>query len=563
MLGYTADEVQHLHVWDWDRGWSREEVLEAIRTLGPEGAHLETRHWRKDGTCFDVELSNSAAELGGQKLVFCVCHDITERKIAEARIQREAIRTEFLLELHQRAPQMTDKDLFDHVLERAVQLTGSAIGFFHQVSEDQNTIILTTWNQEALKSCTAAFNAHYPLREAGNWVDCVRQQRPVIYNNYAHSPNQHGLPAGHTPITRFMSIPVIHDGIVRIIFGVGNKATDYDQADMAQLQVVANELHKIMMHRFAQRQLAQSEQRFRNLVETTFDWVWEVDAEGRYTYVSPKITDLLGYAPEEVLGRTPFDLMPEEEARRVGVIFRETAATQRPFSSLENVNRHQDGRLVVLESSALPVFGPEGQFKGYRGMDRDVTERKQAEAALRRSEAEFRAMFELASIGMAQADVRTGQWMRVNERLCAITGYSAEELLKMQISQLTHPDDRERDWQAFQRVIRGEAPDYHLEKRYLRKDGAIAWVSVNMTVARDTDGQPLRTIATIEDITERKAVEAQIAGQMSELQRWHDVTLDREQRIIQLKRQINEFLIKAGQPIRYPSAGEDTPLKER
>ncbi|MBI5685038.1 MAG: PAS domain S-box protein [Verrucomicrobia bacterium] len=88
MLGYTPEEVLQLHVWDWDRDWPQERVLEAIRTLGPEGAHFETRHWRKDGSYLDVELSNSAAELEGQRLVFCVCRDITERKRAEEEIQQ-------------------------------------------------------------------------------------------------------------------------------------------------------------------------------------------------------------------------------------------------------------------------------------------------------------------------------------------------------------------------------------------------------------------------------------------------------------------------------------------
>jgi len=116
-------------------------------------------------------------------------------------------------------------------------------------------------------------------------------------------------------------------------------------------------------------------------------------------------------------------------------------------------------------------------------------------------------MFEVASIGMAQTDPLSGKWLRVNGKMCAITGYSAEEMLKMKVSEITHPDDRERDWELFQRVIRAEVPSYHLEKRYLRKDGAIAWVSVNMTVIRNSTGQPIRAMATVEDITERKRTE--------------------------------------------------------
>jgi PAS domain S-box-containing protein len=134
-------------------------------------------------------------------------------------------------------------------------------------------------------------------------------------------------------------------------------------------------------------------------------------------------------------------------------------------------------------------------------------ERHEAEAGLRESEKQLRAMFDLASVGMAQADPRTGQWLRVNQKMCAITGYSAAELLRMRVPEITHPDDRQKDWEEFQRAVRGEAPDYRLEKRYLRKDGAVAWVNVNMTVILDAAGQPVRTMATIEDITERKQLE--------------------------------------------------------
>src|SRR5664280_263112 len=137
----------------------------------------------------------------------------------------------------------------------------------------------------------------------------------------------------------------------------------------------------------------------------------------------------------------------------------------------------------------------------------DITQRKRAEAALLQSENEFRAMFELASIGIAQADPHTGRWLRVNQKMCAITGYTAEELLGLRIPDITHPDDRQEDVELFQRVVRGEAADYNLEKRYVRKNGSVVWVNVNMTVISDPNGLPIRTVATIEDVTERKRAE--------------------------------------------------------
>ena len=383
-LGYTREEFADLCLADFQAEHSPEAIQQNMDVIQKQGElSFETRHRHKDGSLKDVEVRIRMLHIQNHDFMAAVWTDITERKRAEERTIRETMRTEFLLELHQQAPHLTDKELFDHVLDRAVWLTESAIGFFHKVSEDQQSIILTTWNREALKNCTASYDTHYPLSEAGNWVDCVRQQRPVVYNDFAQSPNQRGLPEGHTPLRRFMSIPVVRSGKVCVIFGVGNKATDYTDADAQQLQVVANEVHKIMVQRGAQERLRRSEERFRQLVETTFDWIWETDASGHYTYVSPKVTDLLGYAPEELIGCTPFDIMQPAEAGRVSDIFGKIAAAHKPISNLENVALHKNGREVVLETSGAPILGPSGELRGYRGVDRDITERKQAEEELK------------------------------------------------------------------------------------------------------------------------------------------------------------------------------------
>ena len=126
-----------------------------------------------------------------------------------------------------------------------------------------------------------------------------------------------------------------------------------------------------------ERELRDSEERYRALVETTADWIWEVDGQGRYVYASPQVREILGYEPEEVIGRTPFDFMTEEEAWRVGEIFNDIAEDRRPFTALENVNRHRDGRLITLETSGVPVFDQGGDFRGYRGIDRDISFRRQ------------------------------------------------------------------------------------------------------------------------------------------------------------------------------------------
>lgn len=143
-------------------------------------------------------------------------------------------------------------------------------------------------------------------------------------------------------------------------------------------------LRDITQHREAESALEKSEQRYRNLVETTNDWVWEIDQNGAYVYVSPRVRDLLGYEPSEVIGRTPFNLMTPVEAVRVGALFAPIFSARRPFSLLENICLHKDGHAVVLETSGVPEFDASGAFRGYHGIDRDITARKRAEETLRK-----------------------------------------------------------------------------------------------------------------------------------------------------------------------------------
>jgi len=109
---------------------------------------------------------------------------VTERKRAESRSRKEMEYKDFLLELNEKSPGLSGKELYEYVLEETVRLTDSAIGFFHLVSDDQENVILTAWTRETLKGCAAPYETHYALERAGNWVDCVRLKRPVIYNNY-------------------------------------------------------------------------------------------------------------------------------------------------------------------------------------------------------------------------------------------------------------------------------------------------------------------------------------------------------------------------------------------
>ena len=179
----------------------------------------------------------------------------------------------------------------------------------------------------------------------------------------------------------------------------------------------------------AEAAVRESEKRYRALVETVSDWVWEVDENAVYTFVSPKIRDLLGYEPGEVLGKTPFDLMPPGEALRMKEIYGPYAARREPFPAIENINVHKDGHLVVIETSGVPFFDGNGTFRGYRGVDRDIGARKRAEEKFRKSEEHLGQVRKFEEIGRLAG----GLAHHLNNLLTVVTGYS--ELLLTQVAE--------------------------------------------------------------------------------------------------------------------------------
>ncbi len=132
----------------------------------------------------------------------------------------------------------------------------------------------------------------------------------------------------------------------------------------------------------AEKRLRESEERFRGLIESTSDFVWEMDENGYCVYASPQVKDIIGYEPEEVMGMRPYDPMTADEQDRLTAVYHEVIQARQPFHMLENRNLHRDGREVVLETSGVPIFDESGEFRGYRGIDRDITERKRLEEAL-------------------------------------------------------------------------------------------------------------------------------------------------------------------------------------
>lgn len=246
--------------------------------------------------------------------------------------------------------------------------------------------------------------------------------------------------------------------------------------------------------------LRESRERFQALIESTSDWIWEVDAKGVYTYASPKVKDLLGYAPEEVIGKSPFDLMPTEDARLVVNTFQSIIDSQQAFERLENRNQHKDGRLVVLETSGVPFFSDTGQLLGYRGIDREITDRKKAEERLREAYEMLRLMFECAPYGVTIMDSKMGIY-QANENMLNLLGVDSKDRIKGKNWLDFIPERRSRMAKHYlNRFLKSDSV-MDIDHSILKPDGSKIIATTSFGILRDSNGNFLGLIAITRDIT--------------------------------------------------------------
>ncbi len=251
--------------------------------------------------------------------------------------------------------------------------------------------------------------------------------------------------------------------------------------------------------------LQEAKEKFQSLVESSSDWIWEVDARGTYTYSSPKIKDLLGYEPHEVIGKTPMDLMPAEEQAHAGRFFEKVVRDKKPFSGFENSNLHKDGHLVILETSGVPVFDGAGTLCGFRGIDRDITERKQQQRQLEASRKHLNDVFDSTNDGMFVLDMQ-GNFIDVNRTAHERLGYSKEEMLALNLSELDTPEFAAKIPARIEQVTQHGMAVF--EAAHYRKDGSVMPVEINARII-ELQGEKV-FLGVVRDITERKWAEKEI-----------------------------------------------------
>lgn len=277
------------------------------------------------------------------------------------------------------------------------------------------------------------------------------------------------------------------------------------EGNITGLTVVGNNITSLIG---IQEDLRKIEERLRQITESTGEWIWETDKNGKYTYVSPLSTSLLGYTPEEIVGKKYFyDFFVPGKKKRLKNAALKTFREKKVFTGFENPNLHRDGHVVILETSGFPIINKKGQLIGYRGVDKDVTAKKKTEKQLRDSEERYRMLAEQGGIGIGLYDYN-GKILYYNNKALRNLGGKAEDYIGRSLIETFGEEAGNKYLRRVRMAVKtGKACDY--EDEFESPSGKYCFLS-NHSPAYDSAGNIIGVQVIAHDITERKKAEYEL-----------------------------------------------------
>ncbi len=476
--------------------------------------HAELRQRTANGDWLWILSTGKIVDLtpGGTPSRMLGTHtDISELKRNEERVARHAARARALLELSQLAVDRGEHAFLVESLTIAERLTQSQIAFAHFVNDDQQTLELTAWSKLTLTGCEAVLDSHYPIDAAGVWADAVRHRAPVVINDYPTNPTNHGLPSGHAPLARAVTVPVLHDGGVRMVLGVGNRSTDYEPFDVETLQLLSERIWQIVAQRRSIAAVAEGARFNSLLLENLAEGVVACDAQGRLSVFNKSARAWHGAPHNPLLSpeswAASYDLYEEDGVTPLDT---ERIPLKRAFNGEAVVDavicilaKGQAPRLALC--SGGPIFDDAGAKVGALMVLHDVTEI----SASRAKQSLQSAALDAAANAIMITD-RDGRMEWANPAFTELTGFDVDEALGRNPRELlrsgTHnPSFYAEMWSTIAggRVWSGELTNQ-------RKDGTLYPEAMTITPVRDASGEIKHFIAIKRALTAERALQAQL-----------------------------------------------------
>ena len=424
---------------------------------------------------------------------FGISSDVTRVKHMENLLQVR-------MRLQEYAETHSIHEMLVYVLDEVGEVTNSPIGFYHFVDEDQQRLSLQAWSTRTTKDfCTAAgAGRHYDIALAGVWADAVRERRAIIHNDYRSTPGKKGMPEGHAEVTRELVVPIFREGKIVSILGVGNKPGLYTRQDLEMVTYLADIAWTIFSRNRTEQELQRSEAHFRAVTESASDAIITIAQDGTIVDWNHSAQRIFGWEAVEILGQPASQLIPAEyhpihEGTLPGMQPANRFGAAGKTSEMDAV--HKNGNRFPVEISISEWETDQGRFS--TAILRDISDRKQAELALRDEKERYRSLYDNVPVGLYRT-TPDGHILLANTFLVNMLGYNSfEDLAQHNIGQDFRRRLEQKEW------IQG------YEESITRKDGFELYVRESGRLIRDSYGQPLYYEGTIEDITEIHATEQQ------------------------------------------------------
>ncbi|HNB37014.1 MAG TPA: PAS domain S-box protein, partial [Anaerolineales bacterium] len=513
IVGYSLTELEPVSIKTWaelchpDDLKRSNELLQKHFAGETEFYTCETRMRHKNGSWMWVLDQGRVMEWdeGGKPVRMFGTHlDSTDQK-------REELYTQVVLRLTNLAYESINmEELMCSMLEEAEGLTNSQISFFHFVDEDQNKINLQAWSKNTTTNmCTAEGKGqHYPVNQAGVWADAVRTGEACIYNDYSSLAHRKGLPDGHSPVSRLISLPIKRNNMVVAVLGVGDKPQDYTEQDLNILRRLAETVFDIIMRKRAEEALRNNEYHFRTVADFTYDMEFWLNEDQTLLYVSPSCERITGYKREEFLNN-PLLLQsivhPEDRA-----IFEKHGADEFHIPdpcSLDFRIITAEGQVRWINHSCQIVSDEEGKFRGRRVSHRDITERRRALEELRASEEKYRGLIKSLTNAISVMDIN-GNFLYVNDTAASDFGSTPQEVVGRNMRDLFPEPFASQQMGYVQSVFKIDQ-EIKYESQSMVKHG-LRWFRVTFQPLHNENNEVTQVLINATDINDIKVAQQEL-----------------------------------------------------